>query len=202
MSTPYEMTGRTRQKARTRTAMVEATRQFLAEGLTPTVEAVAERAGVSRTTAYRYFPNQRALLVASYPELGETSLLDGDAPGDPVARLDLVTARIAQQLLDHEPELRLTLRLSLEALPTERDGLPLRQGRAITWIEDALAPARDQLSPRDFRRLVLAVRATLGVESHVWLTDVAGVSREESVDIMRSSARVLVTAALEAAATT
>src|SRR5215212_4048189 len=140
MSTAYEMRGRTRQKARTRAAMVDATRQLLAEGMTPTVEAVATRAEVSRTTAYRYFPNQRALLLATYPELGETSLLDDDAPDDPVARLDLVAERIGRQLLEHEHELRMMLRLSLEAPPTERDALPLRQGRAIGWIEDALAP--------------------------------------------------------------
>ncbi|MEA2240719.1 MAG: hypothetical protein QOD24_275 [Solirubrobacteraceae bacterium] len=200
MSTPYEMTGRTRQKARTRTAMVDATRRFLAEGLTPTVEAVAARADVSRTTAYRYFPNQRALLLASYPELGETSLLDDDAPEDPVARLDLVAERIGGQLLEHERELRMMLRLSLDAPPTERAALPLRQGRAIGWIEDGLAPARSRLSPRDFRRLVLAVRATLGIEALVWLTDVAGLSQEESVDIMRSSARTLVQAALDGSA--
>ena len=61
MAIPYESTGRTRQKARTRAAMVAATRELLAEGVAPTVEQAAERAAVSRTTAYRYFPNQRAL---------------------------------------------------------------------------------------------------------------------------------------------
>lgn len=60
--------GRTHQKAHTRAAMVAATRALLAEGVTPTVEQAAERAAISRTTAYRYFANQRALLIASYPE--------------------------------------------------------------------------------------------------------------------------------------
>jgi AcrR family transcriptional regulator len=40
--------------------MVSATRELLAEGSAPTVEQAAQRAAVSRTTAYRYFPNQRA----------------------------------------------------------------------------------------------------------------------------------------------
>jgi AcrR family transcriptional regulator len=59
--------------------MVDAARQLLAEGIAPTVEQAAERAAVSRTTAYRYFPNQRALPIASYPELEMPSLLDADA---------------------------------------------------------------------------------------------------------------------------
>jgi predicted DNA-binding protein (UPF0251 family) len=46
---------------------------------------------------------------------------------------------------------------------------------------------------------VLAIRATIGIEALVWLTDVAGLSREEAVDIMRSSARTLAQALIEGA---
>jgi AcrR family transcriptional regulator len=57
----------------------------------PTVEDAAEAAGISRTTAYRHFPNQRALLPAAYPEIqDDAGLLPPDAPADPTARLDLV----------------------------------------------------------------------------------------------------------------
>jgi AcrR family transcriptional regulator len=196
MTTSYELTGRTHQKARTRTAMVEATRQLLAEGVAPTVEQAAERAAVSRTTAYRYFPNQQALLIASYPELDMPSLLAADAPADAVGRLELVTENVARQLLEHEPELRAMLRLSLELPPPDKDAMPLRQGRVIGWIEDALAPLKGSLSAAELRRLVLAIRATLGIEALVWLTDVAGLPRAEAVDLMRSSARTLLRSAL------
>ncbi len=202
MTTPYELTGRTHQKARTRAAMVAATRELLAEGVTPTVEQAAEQAAISRTTAYRYFPNQRALLMASYPELDATSLLDDDAPPDPVARLDLVTDSIARQILEHEPELRTMLRLSLETPAPRPRTLPLRQGRAIAWIEDALEPLRTRIAESELRRLVLAIRATLGIEALVWLTDVGGLSREQASDLMRSSARTLLHAALADAAAT
>ncbi len=196
MSIPYERTGRTQQKTRTRNALVGAARELLAEGETPSVERTADRAGISRATAFRYFSNQRALLVATYPELEERSLLGADAPEDPIARLDAVTKELARQILEHEPELRTHLRLSLETAPNQPDELPLRQGRAIGWIEDALRPIRDHMPERDLRRLVLAIRATIGIEPLVWLTDVGGVSREQAVDIMRSSARSLLRTAL------
>ena len=196
MSIPYERTGRTQQKARTRNALVGAARVLLAEGATPSVERTADRAGISRATAFRYFSNQRALLVATYPELEERSLLGADAPEDPIARLDAVTKELARQILEHEPELRTHLRLSLETAPNKPDELPLRQGRAIGWIEDALRPIRNHMPERDLRRLVLAIRATIGIEPLVWLTDVGGVSREQAVDIMRSSARSLLRTAL------
>jgi AcrR family transcriptional regulator len=195
-SIPYELTGRTSQKARTRAAMLTATRELLGEGVTPTVEKAADRAGISRTTAYRYFPNQRALLIASYPELDASSLLDAEAPADPAARLEAVSEAIARQILEHEPGLRAMLRLSLESPAPTFEALPLRQGRAIGWIEDALAPLRDHMPQSELRRLVLAIRATLGIEALVWLTDIGGLSREEAVEIMRSSARTLAKAAI------
>jgi AcrR family transcriptional regulator len=200
MSIPYELTGRTQQKARTRKALIEAARHLLAEGTTPTVERTADRAEVSRATAFRYFANQRVLLVATYPHLEEASLLGAAAEEDPLVRLDAVTEELARRILEYEQELRAHLRLSLEPATALPDELPLRQGRAIGWIDDALSPLRDRMPARDLRRLVLAIRATLGIEALVWLTDVGGVSREEAVDIMRSSARTLLRAAVADAA--
>ena len=195
-SIPYELTGRTNQKIRTRDALIAAARELLAQGVTPTVEQAADRASISRTTAYRYFTNRRALLVAAYPEIEAQSLLDDDAPDDPGARLELVMERLTRQLLDHEPELRAALRLSLELPRPDAEALALRQGRAIGWIEDALAPLRGRLGGEELHRLALAIRATLGIEPLVWLTDVGGLSREDAAELMRSSARTRLRAAV------
>src|SRR3712207_3320653 len=151
MSISYEETGRTRQKARTRAALVDSARELLSRGRTPTVEEAAEAAGVSRATAYRYFPNRRALLVAAHPEIEATSLLGDDAPSDPRERLDRTVRELVRLTIDTEPELRTMLRLSLE--PGSGDELVLRQGRAIGWIDEALAPLRDRLPRSAFRRL-------------------------------------------------
>jgi AcrR family transcriptional regulator len=196
MSIPYEQTGRTNQKARTRDALIAAARELLAQGVTPTVEQAADQASISRTTAYRYFRNRRALLVAAYPEIEERSLLDDDAPDDPGARLELVMDSLTRQLLDHELELRAALRLSLELPRPDTEALALRQGRALRWIEDALAPLRGSLRGEELHRLALAIRATLGIEPLVWLTDVGGLSREDAAELMSASARTLLGAAL------
>jgi AcrR family transcriptional regulator len=195
VSSGYEQTGRTNQKRRTRAALISATRELLAAGESPTVEQAADRAAVSRTTAYRYFTNQRELIVAVYPQLEAPSLLDGDTSGDPLARLDVALEHLTDQLLTYEHELRAQLRLSLEAGHDAAD-LPLRQGRAIAWFEDALAPARDRLTPEEIHRLALAIRSACGIEALVWLTDVGGLSRDAAVELMRDSARTLAAAAL------
>ena len=199
MSIPYELKGRTAQKGRTRRAVVQAARELLSEGITPTLELAAERAHVSRTTAYRYFPSQRALLAAAHPETAMTSLLPEDAPADVASRLDLVVAEFTRLVLETEAQQRTMLRLSLEADPVERSQLPLRQGRGIKWIEEALAPLRQDLSEAAVHRLAIAIRSTIGIESFVWLTDVAGLDRDEAAELMRQSARALLDAARRAA---
>jgi AcrR family transcriptional regulator len=191
MSIPYELNGRISQKRRTRDALMAAAREIVANGETPTVEAAAEVASISRTTAYRYFPNQRALLFAAHPEISASSLLPDDAPDDVMSRLDLVVAAFVGTIIETEAQQRTMLRLSLEADPVERSRLPLRQGRAIKWIEEALSPLRNEMSDADVHRLALAIRSATGIEALVWLTDIGGLSGPDAASLMGESARAL-----------
>ncbi len=197
VTVPYERTGRVNQKGRTRQALVAATRELLAEGINPTMEAAAARAAVSRTTAYRYFPSTRALLVATYPHIEQASLLGADPPADPRERLAAVVDDQLRRILTYEPEMRSVLRLSLqEGAAAGGPALPMNRGLRIGWIEDALSPLRDELPAADLRRLVLGIGSTLGIEAFVWLTDIAGLPREEAAATMRASALSLLQAAL------
>ena len=125
------------------------------------------------------------------------SLLGADPPEDPLARLEIVAEGLTRQLLEHEPELRAQLRLALEGEPAGGESLPLRRGRRIGWIEDALSPLEGRMPGPELRRLVYGIGATLGIEAFVWLTDIAGLSREEAAQVMRSNARTLLRSALE-----
>lgn len=142
---PHEITGRTEQKQHTRQALVAAARDLVDGGKTPTVEDAAGAAGISRTTAYRYFPNQRALLGAGHPETGTRSMLPPDPSQDPAQRLAAAIGEFTGMILGTEAQQRTMLRLSLEADEAEGAALPLRQGRAISWIHEALPPLRDRL---------------------------------------------------------
>lgn len=194
MSIPYEAGGRSDQKKRTRTALIAAAREQVAKGLTPTVEEAAAAASISRTTAYRYFPNQRSLLSAAHPETVASSMLSDPTNRDPYARLDEVVGTFVSLILGTESQQRTMLRLSLEAEPSEK--LPLRQGRAIGWIAEALEPLSGQLSEAEIHRLVLAIRSATGIEALVWLTDIGSLSREDAADLMKWSARSMLAAAL------
>jgi hypothetical protein len=77
----------------------------------------------------------------------------------------------------------------------------MHRGLRIAWIEDALAPLRGQLPEDDLQRLIHGIGATLGIESFVWLTDVAGVPREQAAAIIKSNASALLRTAITDSAT-
>ncbi|WP_212830417.1 TetR/AcrR family transcriptional regulator [Catellatospora sp. TT07R-123] len=193
MSIPYEATGRANQKARTRQALVEAARRLLAEGHTPQVEDAAEAAGISRTTAYRYFANQRTLLQAAHPDISPMTLLGPDAPAALPARLDAFVEAFCDYNFTWQHQLRAALRLALEpgaARPT------LRQGRAVAWVEDALQPLARTHPQVDIHELAVAIRSATGIETLIWLTDIAGYDRAQATRTVHQTARALLSAAM------
>ncbi len=196
MIVSYVKTGRRQQKERTRTVLLDAARELLAQGLTPTVEEAAEAASISRATAYRYFPSRRELLVAAHPEVETTSLLGPQPSDDPSERLDAVVVGLSEIILGAEASYRSMLRMSLDPDPATRGDLSLRQGRRFLWIEDALEPVRGMLTPGQFERLVNAIAASIGIEALVALMDLGGLTPAESVDVMRWSAQALFQKAL------
>jgi AcrR family transcriptional regulator len=169
--------------------MIAAARTLLAQGSTPTVEAAAAHAGISRATAYRYFTNQRELLLATHPMLDMASLLPQNAPADPTDRVMVVTEAIIRLILESEAELKMSLRLSLE--PGFDSDLPLRKGRRLIWFEDALEPLKGNVKAATLKRLTHALAASVGVETFVWLVDIVGLPREDAVNQLLWTARTL-----------
>ena len=95
-----------------------------------------------------------------------------------------------------EPALRTMLRLSLEGADPAKD-LPLRKGRRLVWVSEALAPLTGALDPARFETLTLAIAATCGIEVHVWLTDVAGLDPDGAADVIRWIADLILTGAVD-----
>ncbi len=174
-----------------------AARGRVAAGESPTVDDAAALAGVARSTAYRYFPGQHELLAAAHPETVRVSMLPEDPPADPPRRLDAVVVEFTNLIVATEAQQRTMLRLSLEPRGARDSPLPLRQGRAIGWIREALEPLRGELTDGQMQALVLAIRSAIGVEALVWLTDIGGLTREEAVASMRWHAQALLETAMK-----
>jgi AcrR family transcriptional regulator len=209
-NTSWEKEGRINQKRRTRAAVVEATRELLQQGKTPSIAEAADAARVSRATAYRYFPTQEYLLSEAALESAKIDinhLLERAAPSDdPAVRLDTVIQALQQVTIENEAAFRTLLQLSLQS-PTngeqkrEATEERLRGGRRIGWIEEALAPLASSFEehPATFRRLVAALSLCMGIEALIVLQDVCGLEAAQAVDVSRWVAQTLLQAGLREA---
>jgi AcrR family transcriptional regulator len=199
---------RANQKERTRAALVAAAAGMLREGIAPGVAEAAQRAKVSRATAYRYFPTQDSLLVevtAVNPAIApvEEAL---DALGDAGAeeRLHRLLHSFIPIVQAEEMTMRTALRAYLDTwLESRRRGEPtpvVREGRRMRWLDKALAPVRQQLPPAQWRRLRAALSLVLGIEAVVVMKDVCHASDEESLATLEWAALALLQAGLGGAA--
>jgi len=201
MTTSRTKRPRLNQRRRTRAALVEAAKQAVRRGETPTIETAAEAAGVSRATAYRYFTSQQALLLEASLDaiatIPDPRMVD---EGPVESRVDVAIRFLIGMGFDHEPVLRTFLMLSLEQwLRTHqgRDGdYPVRKGRRLAWLDRALAPLRS-LPPRQKRRLRAALSMLCGVEAMIVAKDVCGCTAREAEDTSRWAAQALLRAALD-----
>ncbi|MFW0796169.1 TetR/AcrR family transcriptional regulator [Gordonia sp. CPCC 205515] len=190
---PYEAGGRARQKQRTREALVAALHELMETTPSPTVDEVAHLAGISRTTAYRYFPDQNSLIAAGYPEVAEKPEFIGDRAEDVAARVRVVVDLQLDLIAKWEPQLRAALRNALD----DHDRTPLRGGRAIGWFADALTVLSPPWSRDRVQRTAIRLRATAGIEAWIWLLDVAGVSTGVARSIIRDNADAVLQSALD-----
>jgi AcrR family transcriptional regulator len=215
--------GRVNQRNRTRKAIVDAAMTLLAGGETPSVDAVAKAAEVSRRTVYMYFPTLDQLLIdATAGVLAQQATDRSDRSdrsdrrdrGDQSDDVETRVERLARSVQGMSPELerlgRSLIRLTVETGGREgspegsregpREGprtAPLRGYRRVEWIERALEPVRPRLEARRYERLVSALAMVIGWEALVVQRDIRRLSPAAGVELSVWAARALLRATLE-----
>ncbi|MGF0538502.1 TetR/AcrR family transcriptional regulator [Agrobacterium sp. ES01] len=184
---------RINQKKRTRAELLRAAHALIEQGIQPTIAEVADHAGISKATAYRYFSKQDDLIrEAALDAVAATIHVDPSSGGaDPEERVVDVIGRIMAMVDAEEPMFR-----ALLASTANNDAATRRGGRRTGWLDAALAPLRDELPGEDYRRLVHSLSLLCGIETTVVLEDVCGLDREEARDVYLWAARRLVRAAI------
>jgi AcrR family transcriptional regulator len=204
---PVESSGRVNQKRRTRAAIVAAARSILDRGETPTVAQVAEEARMTRTTIYRYFPNQEALLVELSIDVGVdkafAELLARPLNGtSPQARLVEVIDELNRYVAANERLYRTAQRHYLDTwLAAERTGpdhlLPVREGRRLGWISAILASLPGTPPEAGLRRLQAALCLVTGGEAYTVLRDVCQLEPDDAIAVAHWAAQALLNAGLQ-----
>jgi AcrR family transcriptional regulator len=187
-------------KGRTRRRLLEQASTLLGQGQMISVAEVAQHAGVSRATAYRYFPTRGKMISAVVDfSLGPvrqaaSSIADGRE------RIDELFLQTFPRFREYEPQLRAALQVSLSDMALERAGRlteePYRRGHRIDILSHAAMPLKPRLGKRGFNRLVRALSVVYGIEAYVVLRDIWGARDKEIQAIARWIADALVDTAL------
>jgi AcrR family transcriptional regulator len=187
------------QKARTRRDLVAAARALLAAGQVPTITEVADAAGVSRRTAYRYFASAEQLLTEALLEGLRTEVeqeINAGAPGEDMpARVGRLVNAMHEVTRTHERLLRQMVRFTIDRGQIA-PGVPPRPSRRLEYVEQALAPLRDQLGPAQFDRLAHATAVVVGIEARIVLQDICGLDDQQVLETERWAAQALLAAAV------
>ena len=195
-----QLTGKARQRRRTRTAIVAATQRLLADGDTPSIAQIADEADVSRRTIYQHFSSlDQLLLDATIGALSEATVQDALTAVDPDRSAEERVASMVRALTEMNSETlslgRSLLRLTIDNPPTPAD-VPRRGYRRVGWIEQALAPLRSTLDDGTFERLVSGLAMVVGWEALIVLEDIRGLNRQQRTETSLWAAHALIAAAL------
>lgn len=185
---------------RTYRLLLDHAMQLVSRQQIPSVSELAVAAGVSRATAYRYFPSRSKLISAVVAE-GLTPVRSFEPQsregGERLAELFEKTFPLFVQF---EPHMRAALQLSLEHDALQRSGRmteePFRRGYRRDILGRTLAPLKSRLAPEVFDRLIKSVSIFYGIEPYVVLKDIWGSSNEEVEAITRWMMAALLSAAL------
>jgi AcrR family transcriptional regulator len=187
-------------RARTQRKLLASAMQLVRRGRTPSVAEVALTAGVSRATAYRYFPNRSTVIAAVVAEsLGPVRSYVPRA-SDGRQRVRELFSQTFPRFKEFEPHMRAALQLSLEHESLERVGLleeeRYRRGFRRGLLKRAATPLRDKLGRRRYDQLLKALSIVYGIEPYVVLKDIWGSRDREVEEIARWMVDALIDAAL------
>jgi len=188
-------------RARTRRLMLETATRLMQSGATPSVSEVAEAAGVSRATAYRYFPSQSVLVHAVVDEALGPILTWSSRSENAEQRVAGLLGASLPRIDEFEATFKAALKLSLDQWARRKAGTlgnepRFTRGHRIDLLKDAIAPLRGSLGARRFDRLAQALSLVFGVEVLVVLKDIWGLEYDEMQSVTRWAAGALVKAAI------
>ena len=188
-------------RARTRRLMLETASRLMQDGRTPSVSDAAEAAGVSRATAYRYFPSQAALVQAVVDEgLGPILTWASDASDAEDRVADLIATSLPR-IDAYEATFKAALKLSLDQWARREAGTlgdepRFTRGHRVELLRDAIAPLDGALPKADVERLAQALSLVFGVEALIVLKDIWGLDGTQTSAVAQWAAVALVRAAI------
>jgi AcrR family transcriptional regulator len=173
---------------------------LMQQGIIPSVSDVAEAAGVSRATAYRYFPSQASMIQDALQEALGPILGWESKSVDAEERIAELLAFAYPRMQTFEATHRAVLLLALDQWTRRRAGTlgdetAVVRGHRKRLLAKAIAPLRASLDRRAFDKLTQALSLIFGTEALIVLKDIWGLEGEEARRVAIWAANAIVRAA-------
>lgn len=189
-------------RTQTRELLLQTALSMLEQGWFPSITELANASGVSRATAYRYFPSQAALVSTVVDESLGPVLQWQPTSTSVEARVNELLDFAYPRMEQHEGALRAALQVALHQWANERarraqDEPKYRRGNRRRLLTLAVEPmVRAGVDPAVAERLAQALSLLYGTEAMVVLKDIWGLDfRQFNVIKWMSSALVRATLA-------
>lgn len=183
-------------RAKTFNALMQTAMSLLEQGRVPSITELAAATGVSRATAYRYFPTQSDLVAYVVDEsLGPIKTWESN---ETVVRkrIEALLHFTYPQLEMHEGALRAALQVSLQQWAAVRAqkpvDVPLIRGNRRRLVNMAAAPWKGKVSEEDYNRFLRGFSIIYGTEVFLVLKDIWGMEIDEIQDIVQWMGKAMV----------
>ena len=173
--------GRVNQKLKTRDAILQAAKSLMTKKKKINLEDVAEHAGISRATVYRYFSNIDLLFLEATLDFEH---LSADEIAEQVKDLPLKQGVLFIQnyyntlALKNETVFRRYLSSALaESVNSKKK---LRGSRRVSSLQKSLTPFKDELGKDNFNKLINIASVLMGIDALIVTKDVCNMNETEA----------------------
>ncbi|MEG0277884.1 MAG: TetR/AcrR family transcriptional regulator [Morganella sp. (in: enterobacteria)] len=197
---PYSGTRR-----RTFNLLINTALTLFEQGAIPSVSELAADAGVSRATAYRYFPTQSDLISATVnASLGPVLTWRSDSP-ETHTRMEQLLAFAYPQMFKHEGALRAALYVSLQQWAQDRsasaksqvnDEKKLIRGHRKAILANVVEPLKSQVDKDTLDKVIRAFSLVYGSEVFLVMKDIWKMDDSGVIDITQWMAKAIINQAL------
>ncbi|AHI74904.1 TetR/AcrR family transcriptional regulator [Burkholderia thailandensis] len=189
-------------RTQTRELLLQTALSMLEQGWFPSITELANASGVSRATAYRYFPSQAALVSTVVDESLGPVLQWQPTSTSVEARVNELLDFAYPRMEQHEGALRAALQVALHQWANERarraqDEPKYRRGNRRRLLMLAVEPmVQAGVDPAVAARLAQSLSLLYGTEAMVVLKDIWGLDFREFMSVIKWMSSALVQAAL------
>ena len=189
-------------RKRTYILLVNTALDLFEKGAMPSVSDLALEAGVSRATAYRYFPTQSDLIAATVnASLGPILTWQPESQNTQ-ERIDELLTYAFPRMFEHEGVLRAALQASLQqwalgrASPQESTDKRLERGNRKDILAMVTMPMKEEYPPEIIDKVIKAFSVIYGSEIFLVLKDIWKLNNGQVTEIAQWMAKAVMNQAV------